>query len=174
MKAIFLGTVSGHGAETHKRAGTYGCNISVLFVLLASTADSDQEKKDPRNTDFCPHLQVDAADPGVEWSTHPVVIEEVAAHSHRGSRVHSDNVDEPADEKAIEHGNGHNRAKIFDDCREAEESSIMQDGRGNEGGVKRCKSIAVVRESLVIEGWHGETLLFVARHDERKEELDDD
>ena len=174
MKAIFLGTMSGHGAEAHETTETYRCNTSILLVLLASTADSDQEKKDPRNTDFCPHLQVDAADPRVERSAHPVVVEEVAAHSHRGPSVHSDSVSEPADEEAIEHGDGHNRAKIFDDCGKAEESSVVQDSRGNEGRVKGSEGIAVVRESLVVEGWHGETLLLVARHDEREEELDDD
>jgi hypothetical protein len=142
--------------------------------LLASTANGDQEKKDPRNTDFCPHLQVNTADPRVERSAHPVVVEEVAAHPHRGTSVHSDGVGEPADEEAIKHGDRHNRAKVFDDRREAEESGVVQDSRGNESRVKGREGVAVVRESFVIKGRHGETLLFVARHDERKEKLDND
>jgi len=102
---------------TDERTGTYRSNRAILLVLLASTANGDQEKKDPRDTDFCPHLQVDTANPGIERSAHPEVVEEVATHPHRGSRVYSDDVGEPADEEAIEHGDGHNRAKVFNDCR---------------------------------------------------------
>ena len=142
--------------------------------MLASTANGDQEKQDPRNTDFSPHLQVDAANPGVERSAHPEVVEEVAAHPHRGARVYSGDIGEPADEEAIEHGDGHDRAIVFDDYRQAEESGAVQDGRGNESGVKGCEGVAVVREGLVVEGWHGEALLLVTRHEESEEELDDD
>src|SRR5258706_15849568 len=99
---------SGHGAEPHGRTATYKGNIPIPLVLLASTANGDQEKKNPRDTDFCPHLQVDAANPGVERSAHPEVVEEVAAHPHRCSRVYRDGVGEPTDEEAIEHGDGHN------------------------------------------------------------------
>lgn len=174
MKAIFSGAKSGHRGEPHERAGTYRSNIPVLLVLLASTADSDQEKKNPRDTDFCPHLQVDAGDPRVERSAHPVVVEEVAAHPHRGSSAHSDGVGEPADEEAIEHGDSHNRAKIFNDCRKAEEPGVVQDSRGNESRVKGREGVAIVCEGLVVEGWHREAFLLVAGHDEREEKLDDD
>jgi hypothetical protein len=156
------------------RTATYRSNGAILLVLLASTTDGDQEKKDPRNTDFCPHLQVDTSNPGIERSAHPVVVEEVAAHPHRGSRVYSNDVGEPADEETIEHGDGHNRAKVFDDCRQAEESGVVEDGRGNESGVKGREGVTVVCESLVVERWHGEALLLVPGHDDCEDELDDD
>lgn len=50
----------------------------------------------------------------------------------------------------------------------------MQGSRGNESRIKGREGVAVVRESLVIEGWHRKTLLLVARHDDREEELDND
>lgn len=50
----------------------------------------------------------------------------------------------------------------------------MQDSRGNDSRVESCESVTVVCESLVVEGWHGEALLLVTRHDECEKELDDD
>ena len=65
-----------------KLVETYGCNISIFFILMATTRNGQKEDDDPRNANFCPHLEVDRANAGVQASTHKNVVDEIAGHAN--------------------------------------------------------------------------------------------
>ena len=60
MNAMFWGDYEPSSADI-KQSCTYGSNVTVGLVLLASTRDGHEEYKDPRDADLCPHFEANAA-----------------------------------------------------------------------------------------------------------------
>lgn len=144
---------------------TCRCDISVDLVLLASSRDGNQVEQNPRDTDLCPHLQIDIPDSGVEGGTHKDIIRKIPAHPHRLPSQDSPEVRRKANHEPINHTRRHQPTKVIDDLREAEEVGGVEDVGGDHGEVEGSEGVAFVLEGFVVEAGNGEAFLPVAGHD---------
>ena len=123
---------------------TYGSNITKLLVLFASTRHSHEENNDPRNPDFQPHLQVDRPETRVEACTHKDIINEVTRHANLVAGSDSEEVHPEGNTETDNHRHGHKMPEVVDDSSQAEDASVVKNGRRNPSDVDATKSIALV------------------------------
>lgn len=113
---------------------THRCDVPILLVLLAPSRNSQEEDNDPRNANFCPHLQVNGADSRVQGSTHEDIIQEIPGHSHLCPGGDRNKVHPKRHSKTIYHSHGHDMAIVIDDFGQAENARDMEERGGSHCG----------------------------------------
>ena len=157
-----------------KRDETDGCDISILFVLMAPTRNGQEEDNDPRDSDLCPHLEVNRANARVQASTHKDIVNEIAGHANLVTSCDGEEVHSKGDCKPVYHRNGHDMTIVGDDFCEPEDVKIVEQSSSDHRDVDGPESIAVVRQRLVSKRRDWESFLLVTWHNPSEKELIDD
>ena len=139
--------------------------------MLTSTGDSEVENNNPGDTNLGPHFQVNRAKAGVECSTHKEVINDIARHADRSLCDDCMKVGKDRNAKPINHSDSHEVSIVVDNSGKVEDTSPMKDKRDDDCGVPTLKSIAVVHQGFVTEGWDWKTLLLKSRQNPCNEKL---
>lgn len=142
--------------------------------MLAGSRYGKEKDDDPRNANFGPHLQVHTSKAGVQGCAHEIIVEEISRHTHRSAGQNSMQIGDERNPKAINHGDGHQVTEIVNYFGEAKDMEIVNREGCDEGDVEADQSVAVVLESLVVEGRNKHAFLFITGENPGDEELEEE
>lgn len=126
-------------------------HVAIGLVLLETGPQSDEVQREPGQSDFEEHFQVQQPPTWVQWSTHEEIVQVVAGHSvvitgdKQRPQVQHDGESETRDD-----GTGHDLAEDVDDGVKLEDPGDVQ--RDDQSGrhVQRPHGVTVVWQLLVL------------------------
>jgi hypothetical protein len=126
--------------------GSRGSNVTTGLVLLESAGNRDVKQNRPWNTNFCPHLEVNYANAGVQGSSHEKIIKQVARHTVVGTLDMGGDENKSGQGEPPHDSNGHDVAKVINDVGKSENTSDVKESGEGQSAVPSCETIAEVRQ----------------------------
>lgn len=128
-------------------------DVAVSFPLFQSRGQGQEEKEEPRDSDFEEHLKVQVlTDSRVQWGPHEAIVNGITGHSMVVTGdINGVEVQQPRAGDSIENGKRHEFTEIIDDVAQMEHIGEVQYETDGDGGVEREHGITEVRQLTVFQ-----------------------
>lgn len=130
----------------------------ICIMLLHGRTQTDKEEDLPRDANFAPHLEVDAKEAGIEWSTHEEVVGMIARHPMRRLGQGGDGIGNDGHNVGPDDRNHHDGSQVFHNVAQIPDAIVVKDEQKHQINIPRGNAVAVVDQLLVVEAGDGQAL----------------
>lgn len=146
---LALGTGIRIEIVSHDDKGNLSRNVAVLFVLLSSSTQAQDEENVPRHAHLEEHLEVENAEHArVELSSHEEIVDWVSGHAVLLASVQSRKVGHNGNEETADDSDGQQGAELVNGIVHGPDASKVQDGQDSKTEVQAHIAVAVVWQLL--------------------------